>query len=456
LAAVALAVVATACGGGDPPVGLLVFTQVPAQDVSSVGSDAHQFPVGSRIVTLDSQDPSATLNILTANFHSARAPAVSPDGRTVAFSGQRDEGDPWEIWAIDIDGTRARRIVRAAGADSRYTDPAFLPGGRVVFVGEGSALHVASADGSTVTRITHHPGPDLSPTVLADGRVLFASGQPSTPVPRIFTARADGTAAQLFYQNRPDSQLFGRARERPGGELVFIESGAVVSVSPGRPLASRTVLSEGLDGTFHSVFPLGPDNYVVSYRPADRSRFGLHTLDADMVGLEPLPDADSKYHSLEPVVVGSRLAPKTFESVVDPQKDYGELYCLDADHSSLPAAGADGSAAVRVHTPAGLLGDVPLEADGSFYIQVPADTPLQFETLDTEGRVVRGPSAWVWLRPGERRGCIGCHEDRQLAPENRVPDAVRNPPVVLLPVPDSTTMIAGSEPGGRLARRQTP
>ena len=60
----------------------------------------------------------------------------------------------------------------------------------------------------------------------------------------------------------------------------------------------------------------------------------------------------------------------------------------------------------------------------SFYIELDADMPVRFQTIDKDGEVLRGPSAWIWLRPGERRSCIGCHEDRELAPENKVPEAL--------------------------------
>jgi hypothetical protein len=35
----------------------------------------------------------------------------------------------------------------------------------------------------------------------------------------------------------------------------------------------------------------------------------------------------------------------------------------------------------------------------------------------------------MWLRPNERRGCVGCHEDHELVPDNRVPLSVKKPPV---------------------------
>jgi len=71
------------------------------------------------------------------------------------------------------------------------------------------------------------------------------------------------------------------------------------------------------------------------------------------------------------------------------------------------------------------LGEAPVEQDGSFYIAVPADRPVRFELLNGEGKVVRQQQSWIWARPGEEHGCVGCHEDRAVAPENSWPMALR-------------------------------
>ena len=75
-----------------------------------------------------------------------------------------------------------------------------------------------------------------------------------------------------------------------------------------------------------------------------------------------------------------------------------------------------------------LLGEFSVESDGSFFLQVPARTPFRVETLDESGRVLRTMHSWMWVMPGERRGCIGCHEDRELTPPNRHVLALRKLP----------------------------
>jgi hypothetical protein len=75
------------------------------------------------------------------------------------------------------------------------------------------------------------------------------------------------------------------------------------------------------------------------------------------------------------------------------------------------------------------LGIVDVADDGSFYLKVIADKPFQLQTIDKNGRILNGPGGWIWLRPNERRGCVGCHQDPEMVPINKVPLAVKNSPV---------------------------
>ena len=68
-----------------------------------------------------------------------------------------------------------------------------------------------------------------------------------------------------------------------------------------------------------------------------------------------------------------------------------------------------------------LLGTAPVERDGSFFVQVPTDRPLQIELLDAAGKTLKRESGFFWMRRGEQRGCVGCHAGPETAPENAVP-----------------------------------
>ena len=60
-----------------------------------------------------------------------------------------------------------------------------------------------------------------------------------------------------------------------------------------------------------------------------------------------------------------------------------------------------------------ILGTVPVEADGSAYFAVPADTFVYFQLLDEQGLMVQSMRSGTIVRPGETSGCVGCHESRR-------------------------------------------
>jgi hypothetical protein len=60
-----------------------------------------------------------------------------------------------------------------------------------------------------------------------------------------------------------------------------------------------------------------------------------------------------------------------------------------------------------------ILGYAPVEPDGSFKLQVPADIPLALSVIDAKGRSLQTHLNWIQVRPGERRTCDGCHSPRR-------------------------------------------
>ncbi len=57
-----------------------------------------------------------------------------------------------------------------------------------------------------------------------------------------------------------------------------------------------------------------------------------------------------------------------------------------------------------------VLGTLPLASDGSFAAEVPADRPFHLQVLDSDRNVVGNQLVWMYVRPGEQQGCVGCHE----------------------------------------------
>ena len=445
------AVVGCGPSAGDAPgPAAVVFVQAPT-GISA--APAGRYPAGSRVVRLEPPEPGGALSVLSDGLQAAGSPAVSFDGRRVLFAGQRTAGANWQIWEVPASGGAPRQITRHA---EDCADPVFLPGGQIAFAavvpgaaaegGSGPlwALFVCALDGCEPQRVTFNQSSDLGPTVMSDGRLLYTSwqrhGRPAMGA--LFSVHPDGTGVRPFYGNHSGAPAKLRPRQMADGDVVFVAwdgssadgSGDLARVALRRPLHSLRRLSDGATRV-RAAEPRPDGELIVSARPEGGETYGLYRWsDASEIPGAVLHD-DPAMDELDPAWGGPRLRPQAHSSVLKPAAKTGWLYCM-ASHETDRAAGPAGPvdpgavAKLRVFTAGGhTLGEAPVEPDGSFFIEVPADTPLALSTMGPDGKVLQTLQSWIWVRPNERRGCIGCHEDRERAPPNRVIDALSKPAV---------------------------
>jgi hypothetical protein len=84
------------------------------------------------------------------------------------------------------------------------------------------------------------------------------------------------------------------------------------------------------------------------------------------------------------------------------------------------------------------LGTVPVGDDGSVNFLAPAGKVLYFQLLDAQYNELQRMRSVLQLQPGERRSCVGCHEDRQSTPPPATGAALLQPPQQLEPPPWGT------------------
>jgi hypothetical protein len=83
-------------------------------------------------------------------------------------------------------------------------------------------------------------------------------------------------------------------------------------------------------------------------------------------------------------------------------------------------------------------GTASIAEDGSVNFLAPAEKVLYFQLLDEEYNELQRMRSVIQLQPGERRSCIGCHEDRHLTPPPGASLALAQPPQRLDPPPWGT------------------
>lgn len=426
----------------------IVFVQTPRL---VWGPLARRFPQGSEIARFHA---SATqrLTRLTEDFFAAADPQVSFDATRILFSAQKTQADRWQIWEMNLDGSGKHQITHCRQDCLRA---AYLPANEIVLTVEEttneqlvSYLAVAKTDGSDFHRVTFGSAPFQLETVLRDGRVIASApwplvGTSASIRPRVFyTLRPDGTALESFRCQHQETTTQADAEELADGSLLFVRrgltgkavAGSLAKISQGAfnetPLGSREV-------AYESARQLSDDYIVVAKQSAipahAASRFALYLFHLKTGTLGERLDTGAEASSIQPVPVLPRLIPKHYWNTLNPESTTGSLISLN---SYLSADDPNGHivraiAQVRVFALDATdgqehnLGEAPVEADGSFFVKVPANQPVRFALLDAKGRIIREEHGWIWARPGEQRGCTGCHGDKSVAPDNHWPQTLR-------------------------------
>ncbi len=427
--------------------------------------------------------------LLDAGQGALGAPSVSFDGQWIYVTMAREGEGFFHIYRLRSDGSRLQRLTDGPFHD---IDPVELPDGRLAFTSTrigtfeeyhnppSRALFTMTAEGRDIKPLTHTFIFDNEPEVLADGRLLFIRSDNFFDRGKVETLlhaiHPDGTEGYTEFGLDNGPEYGGRLRAfncgspapLPDGRVAFLTGS---DITLGRPGAAPQHLQHiRVAAGDVAALPDGrllcttarTSSYLKTVKKQQRTvqsysyeKIGLVDPRAGHDRVTVLFDApDAPLHS--PVFLGPRprpplLPPKVDAAKADAPRATGVLFCQNARFTKNTTAGWPHVRAIRVLAGRGLmvrsshsyivhagsdvaeLGTVPLAPDGSFAIEVPADTALAFQAVDGEGRAELNEMSWIYVRPGEKRGCVGCHQSRQSTPPTApaVLQALRTPPLKL-------------------------
>ncbi|HUT92147.1 MAG TPA: NPCBM/NEW2 domain-containing protein [Thermoguttaceae bacterium] len=358
-------------------------------------------------------------------------------------------------------------------------------------------LFVMDGDGSDVEQLSFNMFNDFNPTMLPDGRILYSRWEYNersvTALHNPFTINPDGTMMSPYYGNatiRPNVIMFPRPvpesrkvmalftahHGQTHGTIGLIDVRRGIDgpepltvLTPNVPVTGEKALDSRF-GWYSDPAPLGETTYLCSFTPTvlpwlERS-WALYV--GDRHGNLALVVRDPDISCAEPVPLVRRPRPCERPAATTPSVDRGqdaEATLLLADvyvgltgiergtaryvriledvpRKGVREGGVILTSGTEIFTVKRIFGTVPIEADGSAHFVVPADRNVYFEVLDEDGREIQRMRSVVCLKPGERRGCIGCHESRKQAPPVRSAGAFYRGPSRPAPPPWGTQVFS--------------
>lgn len=362
-------------------------------------------------------------------------------------------------------------------------------------------LHRMDASGRNVRTLSFHETNEWHPSVLNDGRIVYSRwdyvDRSAANFHGLWVSNPDGSNPSILFGNytKHINACFQPQAIPGSGRIVFVAGahhaavgGSLVVVDPVRVgldprtgrdrfeaievLTPEVTFPEGRgwpDSYFHSPWPLSENYFLVAFSfdplPGMSARVNRDTYTGlyyfDRFGNMELLCREPGISCMYPIPLAPRPAPPVLPSALNPSLgDEGEFMLTDVRRSLFPLPGSRPIRKLRIfqvlpkttthsvnrprigyanaESARMLLGTVPVEADGSAYFRAPARKPLYFQAVDEAGRAVQSMRSVTYLQPGERRGCVGCHEPRGMVAANRRLLAQRRPPSAIRPGPDGT------------------
>jgi hypothetical protein len=435
-----------------------------------------------------SVDPGQLTTLLDDPRGGVRDPQVHYDGRRILFSYRKGGTEQYHLYEINSDGTGLRQLT---GGDYDDIEPTYLPDGDIVFIStrckrwvncwltQVAVMHRCNAEGGNIRAISSNNEHDNTPWPLPDGRLLYTRWEyvdrSQVDYHHLWVSNPDGTGQMIWYGNLHPGIVMIDAKPIPGSDKVVAifspghgqveHAGAVTLVDPKggpdeRSLARR--VSRG--DQYRDPWAFSEDCFLAAA--------GASLVLMDGAGssqeLFTLPAADRNAGLLlqEPRPLQPRPRERVVPARANPQAPTGRLVLANIYDGrnmagvrrgeikkllvleTLPmpihyTGGMDPISYGGTFTLERIAGTVPVEPDGSAYLELPALRSFFFVALDEHDLAVKRMQSFLTVQPGELTSCVGCHEQRARTPAAaQFPTlAARRPPSRLEPITDVPEVI---------------
>ena len=415
---------------------------------------------------------------LTASEYDDLDPVYLPDGK-ILFSTSRANTYvrcmPYTYCYVlarcDSDGRNI--YIVSQGNEPDYT-PALLNDGRVVYtrweytdkaLWRIQSLWTINPDGTN--GFVFWGNQSVWPDLLVEARPIPGSKRV------MFTGAAhhDWFAGSIGIVEPAQGLDFPHGLSKVTADVPWPECGT----PPVDPIESQEYHTSGAFTAYKSPWPLSETDFLVSARtgpvPSPRDKKGLGHFKLylmDVFGNRELI-YEGQHNIMHAIPVRPRSAPVVPDRVAWPKPDSpgepvaeGVFYSADI-YQNAPLALRDKARYLRViqmdsrtysswerdpmpHQHAGptislvqadgvkrILGTVPIAEDGSVQFQAPPGKALHFQLLDENHKALQTMRSFTGVMPGERRGCVGCHEMHSTTPINAYGTSLGQAPARLDP-----------------------
>ncbi len=327
-------------------------------------------------------------------------PTLLPDGRVLYMRWDyNDRGHTYtkSLFTMRPDGTHQMEYYgNNSWFPPVYNHPCAIPGSQKVLVVVGP-----------------YHGMQSGKLVMLDIR---KGRQEDSALQLIAPRRKFGWAKGTWRNSKRMNEWYGKSGDQFAYPCPLSDEAFVVSYRPARRRrwgrdfglyfmtvgGERELLCRDPRGSAHAVM-LTPRQIPQLVNAVDyRRKQGLFTIE-DVYkgeGLKGVPRGTIK--ALRVVALRYRAFSIGWSTHTGP----GEINCVGVSYTC-PIAAPNGAWDVKE-----VLGTSKVQEDGSAAFFVPARTPVYFQALDANNRVVQTMRSWATLMPGETFSCIGCHEDK--------------------------------------------